>query len=366
MKPQFAFLRMDKISKVKRKITAALLIFAMAAASIAVSGSDAQAMMTGAIVLPCYVNPKSGYDTYITFYCPSFIVRDTAGSVLFEMKDDTITQQDMGRVTYTPVPRSSVAPESWIEYLENRSQILTSSPFLNLPNDLYIKGCTDFTITCTCANSVETYTPACETYRFELCTTSAESTICLSIPNTKISVSGSEISVTRPTTKLQWDKIKEADRYEVFEKYQTAPDYKSDGTMVATGRSLGYTKKTSYTVPCNKGMTYQISAQKLVNGEWKHIRFFEILILEDEVNIEIPTVKLRWNKVKGAKKYAVLEELHSEQMGEKYYVMGGIPFAYTKKTSYTVRTREGRTYQIWAKVKGKWKTIDTIQVTAYS
>ena len=367
MKTQFRLLRTDKICKAKKKITAAILILAMAVTNIAVSDSSARAMTTGLPVSQCYINSKSGYDAYITFYCPSFNIRDTSGNILFEMVNDTITQQDIERVNY--VPTSSLSVEDKATYEKSRSQIIIGDPYSYLPNDLYIKGCKDFIITCTCENSAKTYTPERETYKFYICTSSSPSNPYIAIPNTEISVSSSGISAKSPQTKLQWDKVKEAERYAILAKYQIAPNPNFDGNMVVeTGIPFAYIEETNYTVPCNKGKTYQVLAQKMVKGEWRNIRCFEIKILDDEINAEIPiTTKLRWNKVKGAKRYAVLEKLHCERSTDGGYVIGGIPFDYTKKTSYTVHNKGGKGYWIWAqkKVKGRWKTIKTIELTLY-
>ena len=343
MKSRCIFLHTDNICKVKKKIIAALLILAMAVTGIAVSDSPAQAG------LQSWPKPVNDYDVYIDCGCPNFNVRDTSGNILFEMVKGKVTQQDMGRAEYI-----YMSLQDRIEYLEGGATPAgeTISPIM----DLYIRGCRYFIITCTCENSADAYTSSRDNWYFKIRTSSGTSASYRGIPNMEISVFGNEISIEYPHTKLSWNKVDEAERYAVLTKPYL------NGCIWEGGRTFAYTKKTSCTVPDEKGKTYQIWAQKKGKYEWKNIRSFEITIYDDKVSVDSrPTTKLRWNKVKKAERYAILEKRHFENRCS----IGGIPFTYTPKTSYKVPDEEGKTYQIWAqkKVKGKWKTIKTIEIT---
>ena len=259
MKSQLTFLRIDKICKAKKKITTAILILAMAATSIAVSGSHAQAKV-------CPV-PTEDYDAIIDFYCSSFNIRDTSGNILFEVVDCRVTQQDMQRVKYTykpyydgpDVPITGIPPEELNSLCSRR---------------LTIKGCKYFIITCTIENSYDAayYT---EYTFFDILTSSkAEQYFGKLTPNMEISVFDDEIESEIPTIKLQWRKVKDAERY-VIDRNRSPGGYIC---YLPGEEKIAVTKKPNYTVRNVKGTSYKIRAQKKVKGRWKTIKTIELTL----------------------------------------------------------------------------------------
>ena len=249
MKSQLTFLRIDKICKAKKKITAALLILAMTVTGIAVSDSSVQANPLNYSPIP---EPVNEYDVYIDFYCYNFNIRDTSGNILFEMIKGKVTQQDMERTEYISMS------------IEERGGPIAVGGITYPVNHLYIRGCSYFIITCTWENSVDAYTSSRENSYFTIRTSSgtSDSHTYRPIPNTEIDVFGDEVSAVYPGTKLRWNKVKKAERYAILEKRRGIP--------------FTYTQKTNYTVRDEEGTTYQIWAQKKVKGKWKTIKTIEI------------------------------------------------------------------------------------------
>ena len=308
MKMHLSFFTLNKTCKLKDNFFAAILIFSMIMTSITV---------------PKVATAEEG-TIKIFFDFLSLCVEDKDGNILFEMIKGQVTQQNTENVKYT-------YDDTDYGYVG----------IIILTEKLEITGYNYLVVTCQSLNG-------------NICISTSNTTKDISvIAGEKIIISDGEITTKTPTTKLRWEKVETAERYALLLKRRNL------GYVIEGGKPFAYMKKTSCTVPDEKGKTYQIWAQRKVKGGWRTVKTIEITISDDEVNVDSrPTTKLRWNKVKEAKRYAVLEKRTS-------YSMGGIPFAYTKKTSYKVPNEEGKMYQIRAqrKVKGKWKTIKTIEIT---
>ena len=317
MKMQLTFLHLNRICRLKDRFLSIILIF-----SIIMTGI----MPTQAAGAEEAVSEEVTVE--IGFNCSGFTIQDKQGNFLFDTVNGKITWQDTERVKYISFGTPPV-------YDGERSPI---TDFLEITGDI------NMVITCTLA--VEFSITIYRGTRTEYHSYSA-------IPGTVITISDEEFKATDPTTKLRWEKVETAERYALLLKRRNL------GYVIEGGKPFAYMKKTSCTVLDEKGKTYQIWAQKKVKGGWRTVKTIEITISDDEVNVDSrPTTKLHWKKSKKVERYAVLEKRTS-------YSMGGVPFAYTKKTSYKVPDEEGKMYQVRAqrKVKGKWKTIKTIEIT---
>ena len=315
MKMQLSFFTLNKTCRLKDNFFAGILIFSMIMAGIMMPGkAGAEEAVSGEITVA------------IGFDCSCFTIQDKLGNILFEFNGNEITQQDIERVTYIGYERYPVGESAFMtDFLE-------------------ITGTPNMVITCTTAGEFNIGVSRAIRWEYHNYST---------IPGTVITISDDGVKATSPTTKLRWEKVETAERYAILLKRRNL------GYVIEGGKPFTNTKKTSYTVRREKGKTYQIWAQRKVKGGWRTVKTIEITISDDEVNVDSrPTTKLHWKKSKKAERYAVLEKRTS-------YSMGGIPFAYTKKTSYKVPDEEGKMYQIRAqrKVKGKWKTIKTINIT---
>ena len=308
MKIHLSFFTLNKTCRLKDNFFAAILIFSI--------------IMTG-ITMPMVATAEE--DTIsISFDFSNLYVQDKDGNILFEMIKGQVTQQNTENVKYT-------YDDTDYGYVG----------IIILTEKLEITGYNYLVVTCQSLNG-------------NICISTSNTTKDISvIAGEKIIISDGEITTKTPTTKLRWEKVETAERYALLLKRCDS------GPVVTGGKPFAYMKKTSCTVPDEKGKTYQIWAQRKVKGGWRTVKTIEITISDDEVNVDSrPTTKLHWKKSKKAERYAVLEKRTS-------YSMGGMPFAYTKKTSYKVPDEEGKMYQIRAqrKVKGKWKTIKTIEIT---
>ena len=144
--------------------------------------------------------------------------------------------------------------------------------------------------------------------------------------------------------------------------YGNPPVY--DGQRSPITDFLEITGDINMVITCTLAVEFSITIYRGTQPEhhsYSAIPGTVITISDEEFKATDPTTKLRWEKVETAERYALL--LKRRNLG--YVIEGGIPFAYTKKTSYKVPNEEGKMYQIRAqrKVKGKWKTIKTIEIT---
>ena len=260
MKSRLKFLHMNKICKAKKKITTAILILAMAVTSITVSDSCARAEVQS------YSGPTKDYDAFINFYCSSFNVRDTSGNILFEKVNGVVTQQDMQRVKYTYTSRNESEVPIIGCYSKQKDSLYSN-------NNLTIKGCKYFIITCTIENSSNAaYVTAYNFFYISIPSKTAQYFNNVT-PNMEISVFDGEIESEIPTTKLQWKKVKNAERYVIDRE----PIY-IDIDCVKGEEKIAVTKKPNYTVRNVKGTSYKIRAQKKVKGRWKTIKTIDITL----------------------------------------------------------------------------------------
>lgn len=226
MKINLLHLLFHTTCKKKNRIMIPLLIFAM--------------VVTG-IVIP---RTSKAEEVTVSIYAHSwnFNIQDANNNILFETVGGELTQLNTEKIEYELWPDTGAIPPS-------------------ITQTLHITGIDYFVINCKDYDSdFSIYIPD-KGYKD-----------ILTIAGEKIIVSNNEITTQIPTTKIRWKKVKKAERYVLYRVYRY------NGRIKRRDKLDVYKKATNCTVPDEKGVEYQIAAQRKIRGKWKTLRIFDITI----------------------------------------------------------------------------------------